>query len=192
MLKRMARFERLWRRQWGERLARLAALLAEGLRDDGMTERSISHGSFTVKRTYPHPPAKVFRYFSDPDLKRRWYGGPNQDDARRIFEFKVGGRETNFGRVGNLSFELESVYYDIVPDNRIIHVYDVRIDGVMHSLSMAAVELRPENDGTTVVITERGAFLDGHENPAERSAGTEWVLDQLGKILAEDIDGESK
>jgi len=148
-----------------------------------VVQRSIVHGTFTVKRTYPHPPAKVFRAWSDPAIKRQWYGGPDQDDARRVFEFKVYGRENNFGKVGDISFELESVYYDIVPENRIIHVYNVKLNDVMTSLSVAAVEFRAADAGTELTITEQGAFLDGHEDADERQGGTNWVLDQLGEVL---------
>jgi uncharacterized protein YndB with AHSA1/START domain len=151
-----------------------------------MTERSIAHGSFTVKREFPHPPAKVFRYWSDPALKRRWFGGPQQDDSRRVFEFKVGGRENNFGRVGDQSFVLEAVYYDIVADRRIVYAYDVKIDDLLTSVSVAAVEFRGTPAGTHVAVTEHGAFLDGHDNAAERQGGTEWVLDRLGEVLIED------
>ena len=148
-----------------------------------MTERSIAHGSFSVKRSYPHPVAKVFRAWSDPAIKRRWYGGPKQDDARRVFEFRVGGRENNFGRVGNQQFALESVYYDIVPENRIVYAYDVRIDGTITSLSIATVVFTSTGNGTELVMTEHGAFFDGLDSPTERIGGTEWVLDELDKVL---------
>ena len=148
-----------------------------------MTERSIAHGSFSVKRSYPHPVAKVFRAWSDPAIKRRWYGGPQQDDARRVFEFRVGGRENNFGRVGNQQFALESVYYDIVPENRIVYAYDVRIDGTITSLSIATVVFTSKGNGTELVMTEHGAFFDGLDSPTERIGGTEWVLDELDKVL---------
>jgi uncharacterized protein YndB with AHSA1/START domain/DNA-binding transcriptional ArsR family regulator len=171
------------RRLWEARFGRLGEMLAE--MEWAMTTRSIVHGSFTVKRTYPHPPTKVFRHWSDPVLKRSWYGGPGQDDSRRIFEFRVGGRENNFGTVGDQRFAVEHVYYDIVPDNRIVYAYDVRINDVVTSLSIAAVEFRPSGAGTDLVVTEHGAFLDGHDNATERQGGTNWVLDRLGEILNE-------
>ena len=148
-----------------------------------MTTRSIAHGSFTVKRSYPHPVAKVFRAWSDPAIKRQWYGGPDQDDSRRVFEFKVGGRENNFGKVGPQRFALESVYYDIVENNRIVYAYDVKIDDAVTSVSVATVEFRAAGNGTELVMTEHGAFLDGLDSPDERIGGTEWVLDELGKVL---------
>jgi uncharacterized protein YndB with AHSA1/START domain len=148
-----------------------------------VAERSIVHGSFTVKRTYPHPVAKVFRAWSDPAVKRQWYGGPVQDDARRVFDFRVGGRENNFGTVGDQRFALEQVYYDIVPDNRIVYAYEVRVSDVTTSVSIATVEFKAAGGGTELTVTEHGAFLDGHDNAGERQGGTSWVLDRLGEIL---------
>src|SRR5687767_3293000 len=112
--------------------------------------------------------------------------------SRRVFEFRVGGRENNFGRVGDQNFALESVYYDIVPENRIIHAYDVRINDVLTSVSIAAIEFRPSGNGTELVVTEHGAFLDGHDNADERQVGTTWVLDRLGEILNEQPDEGAK
>lgn len=150
-----------------------------------MAERSIAHGSFTVKRTYTHPLAKVFRAWSDPAIKRQWHGEPDQSDPRRVFEFHTGGRETSYGKVGEMNFAIESVYYDIVPENRIIYAYDVKIDDVVTSLSVATVEFKAAGTGTELTVTEHGAFLDGHDNAKDRQGGTDWVLDRLGEILNE-------
>jgi uncharacterized protein YndB with AHSA1/START domain/DNA-binding transcriptional ArsR family regulator len=169
---------------WTRRLGRLGEVLADMVEIE-MVERSIVHGSFTVKRSYPHAPAKVFRAWSDPAVKRQWYGGPGQDDTRRVFEFEVGGRENNFGTVGDLQFALESVYYDIVPENRIVYAYDVKLNNVLTSVSVAAVEFRAAGGGTELTMTEHGAFLDGHDNADERQGGADWVLDRLGEILNE-------
>lgn len=170
------------RRSWDERFSRLAGMLAEG--ETTMTERSIAHGSFTVRRSYPQAPAKVFGAWADPTIKRRWYGGSQQDEATRVFEFRAGGREFHDG-VGpageNYAFELR--YYDFVTDARIVYAYEVLIEGVRHSVSIASVEFAPEGSGTALTMTEHGAFLDGHEIPDDRINGANWVLDQLAIVL---------
>lgn len=151
-----------------------------------MVERSIAHGSFTVKRSFPHPRAKVFAAWADPDIKRRWYGGPVQDDDKRIFEFRNGGREYNGGLGPNGErYGVDMRYYDIVPEERIIHVYDVWIAGQLVSVSMAAIEFIAEGAGTLLTVTEHGAFFDGAEAPPDRIEGTKYVLDRLGEVLAE-------
>lgn len=149
-----------------------------------MTERSIAHGSFTVKRTYPHPVGKVFACWADPAVKRRWYGDP--EFAGGVFEFRNGGREFRGGAgPQGEPFGVDIHYYDIVPDNRIVYAYDVKIAGQLNSVSIAAVEFKSKGGGTELSVTEHGAFFDGAEVPADRVAGTEFVLDRLGEILNE-------
>jgi hypothetical protein len=47
------------------------------------------------------------------------------------------------------------------------------------------VELRPEGAGTRLVLTEQGAYLDGHDTSAQRQHGTGELLDALGAALAQ-------
>lgn len=150
-----------------------------------MAERSVVHGSFKIERTYEKSsPAKVFRAWSDPALKRKWFGSPKEDDPTGVFEFKVGGREYNEGPGpdGKL-FTYDVRYYDIVPDNRIVYAYDMQMDGARISVSVATVEFKPKGNGTHMVLTENGAFLDGLDKSADREAGTNWLMDQLGAML---------
>jgi hypothetical protein len=52
------------------------------------------------------------------------------------------------------------------------------------SVSLATVEFTPLGEnGTHLVFTEQGAFLDGHELPARRSEGMGSLLDALGREL---------
>jgi uncharacterized protein YndB with AHSA1/START domain len=169
---------------WERRLDKLRALL-EIPEEASMTERSIAHGSFTVKRTYPVTPARVFAAFADDKLKGKWFGDPEKESVADVFEFRVGGLERRSGQVGtDVRYAMELRYYDIVPDQRIVYAYDVEINGVRHSVSVATVELEAAGPGTTVSVTEQGAFLDGHENPPDRQGGTEFTLDRLGALLA--------
>ena len=43
---------------------------------------------------------------------------------------------------------------------------------------------RAEGEGTRLVLTEQGAFLDGLDYVAQREEGTQQLLDNLGKALA--------
>jgi uncharacterized protein YndB with AHSA1/START domain len=149
-----------------------------------MSERSVAHGVFTVERTYAASPARVFGAWADPKIKGKWYGDPNKESVAEIFEFKAGGRELRRGEVeAGQTYSLDARYYDIVDNERIVYAYEVLINGARTSVSVAAVEFRPEGSGTRVVVTEQGTFLDGIEDPKERRGGTEFVLDRLGKLL---------
>lgn len=148
-----------------------------------MTERSIAHGDFTVERNYAAPPAQVFRAWADPAIKRRWFGSPDPANPEHIFEFEVGGREYNMGKVNDDEYTFDVRYYDIVPDIRIVYAYEMHMNGQRISVSVATVEFRPQGAGTQLVVTEHGAFLDGLDTVAQREAGTNWLMDQLGEEL---------
>lgn len=172
------------RLEWERRLGRLAALFqVEG---HEMTERSIAHGSFTVARTYPLPPARVFAAFADPALKGKWYGDPNIESVADVFEFRVGGRELRTGEAApGQTYAIESHYYDIVANERIVYAYEVLIDGARTSVSVATVSFAAEGSGTKLTVTEHGAFLDGLDKPGDRQGGTEFVLDRLAALLTQ-------
>ena len=51
-------------------------------------------------------------------------------------------------------------------------------------MSPTTVELRPDGDGTHLVLTEHGGFLYDLEDPVEREHGTGLLLDGLVAFLA--------
>jgi uncharacterized protein YndB with AHSA1/START domain len=57
------------------------------------------------------------------------------------------------------------------------------------SVSVATAEFLPERDGSRLVFTEQGAFLDGHEMPAQREQGMGSLLDRLGQWLQSSRSG---
>lgn len=147
--------------------------------------RTVSHGTFTVERTYPVPPARVFAAWASKKAKARWFAGAAQDPAYEN-DFRIGGREYSSGEApgGGVTFTYEAHYQDIVPDTRIIYSYVMHINGNRTSVSIGTVDLKAAGKGTRLVYTEQGAFLDGFDNPAEREEGTRQLLDALGKELA--------
>jgi uncharacterized protein YndB with AHSA1/START domain len=150
-----------------------------------MTERSIAHGSFTVTRSYPAKPARVFKAWANPEFKRKWFGTPKENDPADIFEFRVGGREYNEGKMGNDLYTFDVRYQDIIPDQRIIYTYEMKLNGERISVSLATVEVEPDGDGTKMTVVEHGAFLDGLDNVNQRQEGTEYLMTALGKSLAD-------
>jgi uncharacterized protein YndB with AHSA1/START domain len=80
-------------------------------------------------------------------------------------------------------YTYEARYQDIVPDQRIVYTYDMHRDETRISVSLATVVFTPEGDGTLLVYTEQGAFLDGEDKPEYRQQGTGSLLDALGAEL---------
>jgi uncharacterized protein YndB with AHSA1/START domain len=100
-------------------------------------------------------------------------------------DFRVGGRERSRGTAPDGSaYSYEALYQDIVPAQRIVYTYDMPLEETRISVSLATVEFTPVGDnGTRLVFTEQGAFLDGHESPARRAEGMGSLLDALDKEL---------
>jgi uncharacterized protein YndB with AHSA1/START domain len=156
-----------------------------------MTRQPVSHGGFTIERTYAASPARVFAALSDIEIKARWFIGPEgYTQLRREMNFEPGGSEILQGRFPNGTETLYTArFHHIVNDERIVYVYDMHLNGVHHSLSLATVEIEPVGAGTRLIFTEQIAYLDGAngvEGTAAREHGVGWHLDLLGDALRRD------
>ena len=149
-----------------------------------MPERSVTHATFVIERTYDASPARVFAAWSQPAAKARWFGAGEEGAGAYELDFRVGGREISRGTApdGN-AYSYEAHYHDIVPDERIVYTYDMNLGDTRISVSLATVEFKPAGKGTRLIFTEQGAFLDGHDIPAQREQGTGALLDALGAEL---------
>jgi uncharacterized protein YndB with AHSA1/START domain len=152
-----------------------------------MSEGSVEHGAFVVERVYDASPDRVFAAWSDPQAKARWFG---DSDGEFELDFRVGGWERGRGMLPDgREYAFQALYRDIVPGRRIVYTYDMLLDGIRISVSLATAEFKPEGDGTRLVFTEQGAFLDGHEVPAQREQGMGSLLDSLGRWLQSSRSG---
>jgi uncharacterized protein YndB with AHSA1/START domain len=152
-----------------------------------MIAPSVVHGSFTVERRFPAQPARVFAAFADPALKARWFSGPDGwTPIERSVDFREGGRERHVGRwPSGLVTAFDAHYHDIVQDRRIVYSYVMHLDDRRISVSLATIEILPNGDGTRLVVTEQGAFLDGYDDNGSREHGTGFLMDRLGAALLE-------
>ena len=157
-----------------------------------MTERSVIHDTFVIERTYPARPSRVFAAFASREAKDAWGDTGNIAEAEPAtgpgeFDFRVGGHE-RFGNVHQgVRFTYDAIYYDIVPDQRLVYSYEMYAAGVRFSVSVATIEFVKTADGTTLTWTEQGAYLDGidgQDAPRLRQGGTSEMLDSLAKHLA--------
>src|SRR5262249_9164072 len=100
-------------------------------------------------------------------------------------DFRVGGRETWRGKHAGSpdAIRNETLLRDIVPDERIILVYDMWIGERKISVSLLTLEFKPLGEGTRLVLTEQGVFLGGYEDKGGREQGTRWMLERLAAGL---------
>jgi uncharacterized protein YndB with AHSA1/START domain len=147
-----------------------------------MTDRHVLHSTFTLQPTYPAAPARVFAAWADPAAKARWFAGPQ---AEHELDFRIGGRESAYraGDGSNPAMRFESVYQDIVPDQRIVYSSRLRAGDALATVSLTTIEFRPAAAGTELILTEQGTFLDGYEDPSWREEGTSSQLTALAAEL---------
>jgi uncharacterized protein YndB with AHSA1/START domain len=150
-----------------------------------MTQRSVSHGSFTIERTYDAPPARVFHALSDITAKEAWFQGPpGWKRHAHTMDFRVGGKEySSGGPEGGTAHIYDATFQDIVPNERIITTYEMYFDETKISVSLAIFELKPAGAGTRLSLTEHGAFLDGYDDAGSREEGSNHLMDRIGESL---------
>ena len=67
-----------------------------------------------------------------------------------------------------------------------------KIDGRLISHSLATLQFRPNGEGTLLVVTEQGVFVDGYENKGSREHGTNALVDKLEAWLRGDDDASKR
>jgi uncharacterized protein YndB with AHSA1/START domain len=147
--------------------------------------RTVVHDAFTLSRTYDATPAQVFHALTDMDAKAKWFvGGAAWTPVERYMDVRPGGRERAKGRwPTGMVTTFDAVYFDVVPDRRLVYTYDLYIDDRKISVSLATAEIAKVASGTTLTITEQGAFLDGYDDAGARQHGTGALMDRIGESL---------
>jgi uncharacterized protein YndB with AHSA1/START domain len=150
-----------------------------------MSQRSAVHDTFVIRRSLRHRPERVFAAWASTEAKSQWLVGPGELQAQeRTLDFRVGGHERvvfrfRDGRVN----AFDAHYIEIQPAERIIYAYEMHLNEVRISISLATIEFRSQPSGTELVITEQGAFLDGYSDANRRERGTRILVDQLERVL---------
>ena len=138
-----------------------------------MNTEPIKHETFIVERTYPADAARIFRAFSDTDVKRRWFAeGEDWRVEEFTADFRPAGYETSRFR-----------YADGPPITYDTRYLDIITDGRPSSVSLASVELFPAQGGTRLVYTEQGQYFDGGDQALQREIGCGELYDTLGEVL---------
>ena len=154
------------------------------------TERRLARAGFTLTRDYPVAVERVWNAFAVEKQKLAWFGDDDAFDAGEwAFDFRVGGRDVAEATFHNGPVSrFVATYTDIVEHTRIVNTYDMWLDGVHMSTSVASFEFEPSDDadgpGTRFTHVEHGVFFDQFwADGPNREAGTRGVLKKLGDYL---------
>ncbi len=146
----------------------------------------VKHATFAIERSYPVPPEKVFAAFSDPKIKQRWFAdNPGWTTSAYSLDFRAGGREHSSRTApdGKNTYANDTLYQDIVPNQRIIFAYTMEANGKRISASLGTVELEAAGKGTKFIFTEQAAFFEGGDGPVMRKTGWTWLFERLNSEL---------
>lgn len=149
-------------------------------------ERRLAHAGFTLTRDYPAPVDRVWAAFAEEEQKLAWFGDAETfERGEWAFDFRVGGRDVAEGAFhdGPVS-RYVATYADIVEHVRIVTTYDMWLDGVHMSTSVASFEFEPTREGTRFTHVEHGVFFDQFwADGPNREHGSRGLLDALTGYL---------
>jgi uncharacterized protein YndB with AHSA1/START domain len=150
-----------------------------------MTKRSTVHDTFVIDRTFAFKREFVYAAWTSAEAKSRWFVGPSGWELHlRELEFRVGGRERLKGRRPDGTTSLfDARYHEIVPNERIVYVYEMHTNDVRASISLATIEFKERKEGAGLTITEQGVFFEGHDDARRREQGTQVLIGQLEQAL---------
>jgi uncharacterized protein YndB with AHSA1/START domain len=149
----------------------------------------VTHASFSIDRSFKASPQRVYAAWATAEARAAWFvGGHGWTQLIREFDFREGGRERVVGRKGTGTIsDFRASYLETIPGKRIVFAYEMFLNDVRVSVSLATIELWPEGKGAKMKVTEQGAYLvvydpQGDDN-GSRERGTRELMDNLEKYL---------
>jgi uncharacterized protein YndB with AHSA1/START domain len=150
-----------------------------------MVQRSQTHATFVIERSYPVTVQTVWHGLSDNGARDQWFGGGAEFDAReKSHDFRVGGHGIEDGQWrGGPKSRFVSTYTDIVDEQRMVFTYDIWVDDRHLSTSLTTIVVESEDEGTRLTYTEQGVHFDGLDTVEGREEGTRGLLENLASFL---------
>ncbi len=155
------------------------------------TESKILHNTFVIEHNFPWRPARVFSAFAQPALKRRWYAEGGEHEIQEFhMDFREGGSEQFRYRfkeghpIAGSVIANESVYQDIETEQRIVMTSKMSLNGKPIVVMLATFEFVPTENGTDVVLTHQGTYIDWPDGVKMIEMGWRGLIARLAKDLA--------
>lgn len=155
-----------------------------------MPEPAVTHSTFVVERSYPQAPKRVFDSFAQASRKRRWYAEGDHEIQEYELDFRVGGNERFRYRfkeghpIAGSEINNESSYHDIVPEERIVFTQKMSLNGKPVSIAVITLEFLASGNGTDLILTNQGTFLDWPDGAKMVEHGWNALLDRLRTDVA--------
>jgi uncharacterized protein YndB with AHSA1/START domain len=150
--------------------------------------RSANPYTFVVTRDFAYPVAAVFGAFTTLEAKAQWFGGEASGEVTlHTLDFRVGGWEHWRGKPKDHTAWMtnDTLFYDIIPDERIIIGYSMTMDGKLFTVSQQVLEFSVRGAGSQLKLTEQILYIDGVDHHENRVRGTEDLLAGLEAYLGQ-------
>ena len=156
-----------------------------------MSQKSTTHDSFTIERTYGASAERVFAAWADPAQKRVWFAeGDGWTLESFDVDFREGGFEKSRFRFGNgPTMGNDTFHHDIVPNRRIVSSYAMLVGDERISVSLATIEIEPAGKSTKLRFTEEGVFFGSSDGVKGRRNGWIELLNRLDVHLSSTAEG---
>lgn len=156
-----------------------------------MNQATVIHDTFTVTRSYPTSPDRVFAAFAQAEKKRRWFaeGAGHVVEAFKQ-EFRIGGKEDLQYRFQpgtpfpGLIVKSNGFFLDIVDNHRVVTASSMTLGEKRISASLVTLELNATPKGTDLTCTFQGAFFEGADGTKIRVMGWQKLLEKLAIELS--------
>lgn len=153
-----------------------------------MTRISGRMSAIAFERSFNHPLDTVFSAFSQAEKKAQWFTGPADATIReRLLDCRSGGREIlEVCWASGTVTRFEAHYHRVDEGSRIVYSYDLFIDGVLFSISLADIAFKTQGHETTVSFAESTSYFgetDLGEMTDGRLHGTRAQFDMLALAL---------
>jgi uncharacterized protein YndB with AHSA1/START domain len=153
------------------------------------TETGTIHNTFVIERNFPWRPSRVFSAFSQPALKRRWYAEGDHEVRDFHMDFRLGGIERfrySFKEghpIAGSEIANEGTYQDIEDEKRIVMTTRMSLNGKPIVVMIATFEFVPAENGTDLILTHQGAYIDWPDGVKMIEMGWRSLIDRLQKDL---------
>src|SRR5258708_16125851 len=155
-----------------------------------MQDRSVTHSTFVIERSYRTTPERLFAAFADPAKKRLWFGESDSHEVQEFeMDFRPGGIERTRYRFKEgtpfpgTSLTNDGTYQDIVPNHRVVMASAMTLADKRISASLLTFEFLPTDKGTDLIFTHQGVFFEGSDGPQMREGGWRTLFERLAREL---------
>ncbi len=148
------------------------------------------HDTLRIERDFSASPETLYKAMTTLEGRLNWFYGPEGwVREEQTLDFRVGGKETMKGAFnGVVPTSYTATFYDIVEGERFITCFDVTLDNVLFSVSLATTEIQKTETGAKLIFTEQLTYVnapDGKKAHEGRYFGTNMHFDRLEAYLSQ-------